>query len=63
MKITFLYKQNKKKSREFGPYKSVVLMYESLTADGEEIAVFDRYSSGFWQIKEDGTKWSEVSID
>ena len=55
-------KQNKKKSKKFGPYKDIVLMYESLIADGEEIAVFDRHTSGMWQIKEDSTNWGEVSI-
>ena len=63
MKVIFLDKQNKKKGRKFGPFKSIVLMYERLVGDGNEIAIFDKSNSGMWHIKEDGTKWTEVKIE
>ena len=63
MKVIFLDKQNKKKDREFGPFKSIVLMYERLVGDDNEIAVFDKHNSGMWHIKEDDTKWTEVKIE
>ena len=63
MKVIFTDNQNKKKSKKYGPYKSVVLMYEWLVGDNDEIAIFDKHGSGMWQIKEDGTKWTEVKIE
>ena len=50
-------------SQEFGPYKHISLMYEWLVVDGEELAVFDVRGSGKWEIKQDNTKWDEISID
>ena len=58
----FINKQSKSKNKKLGPYKSISFMYECMVADGEEIAHFDKNGSGMWQIKEDGTRWTELEI-
>ena len=58
----FIDKHSGAKNRKLGPYESITFMYECMVADGEEIAHFDRNGSGMWEIKEDGTKWSELEI-
>ena len=58
----FMDKHSGVKNRELGPYKSITFMFEYMVDDGEEVAYFDRNGSGMWEIKEDGTKWSELEI-
>ena len=62
MKIVFNTREKKTQKRTLGPYKELVFHYEILVGDGEELAIFDKGGSGYWQIKEDGSKWETLEF-